>query len=114
MPVILVMTQDAIYPKVRSALEQVIARKGEPLFLSNLANRSELTRLVTGAPIIIANDTDTSIDDSRHVIRVPKTVDCLQGLINIIPLQLLSYHIAVSKGTNVDMPRNLAKSVTVE
>lgn len=68
----------------------------------------------SGAPIIIANDTDTSIDDSRHVIRVPKTVDCLQGLLNIIPLQLLSYHIAVSKGTNVDMPRNLAKSVTVE
>ncbi|GAA5856424.1 hypothetical protein JCM3766R1_005085, partial [Sporobolomyces carnicolor] len=94
MPVILVMTQDSIYPKVRSALEQVTARRG--------------------APIIIANDTDTSIDDSRHVIRVPKTVDCLQGLLNIIPLQLLSYHIAVSKGTNVDMPRNLAKSVTVE
>ncbi|GAA5861108.1 hypothetical protein JCM8547_008038 [Rhodosporidiobolus lusitaniae] len=95
MPVILVMTQDSIYPKVRSALEQVTARKG--------------------APIIIANDTDTSLDDSRQrVIRVPRTVDCLQGLLNIIPLQLLSYHVAVAKGCNVDMPRNLAKSVTVE
>lgn len=94
MPVILVMTQDSNYNKVRSALEQVTARKG--------------------APIIIANDTDTSIDDDRHVIRVPKTVDCLQGLLNIIPLQLLSYHMAIARGTNVDMPRNLAKSVTVE
>lgn len=80
------MTQDSIYPKVRSALEQVTARKG--------------------APIIIANDTDTSVmGDSNRVIRVPKTVDCLQGLLNIIPLQLLSYHIAVSKGFDVDFPR---------
>ena len=95
MPVILIMTQDSLYPKVRSALEQVTARKG--------------------APIIIANDTDRSLDGEEHrVIRVPKTVDCLQGLLNIIPLQLLSYHMAVSLGLNVDMPRNLAKSVTVE
>ncbi|TNY23472.1 hypothetical protein DMC30DRAFT_410678 [Rhodotorula diobovata] len=95
MPVILVMTQDSIYPKVRSALEQVIARGGKPL--------------------IIANDTDRSLDDNKHgVIRVPQTVDCLQGILNIIPLQLLSYHMAVAKDCNVDMPRNLAKSVTVE
>ncbi|GAA5973983.1 hypothetical protein JCM21900_003814 [Sporobolomyces salmonicolor] len=81
MPVILVMTQDSIYPKVRSALEQVSARRG--------------------APIIIANDTDRSLDDlSHHIIRVPKTVDCLQGIINIVPLQLLSYHVAVAKGCN--------------
>lgn len=59
-----------------------------------------------GAPIIIANDTDTSFSgDSNRVIRVPKTVDCLQGLLNIIPLQLLSYHIAISKGFDVDFPR---------
>lgn len=68
-----------------------------------------------GAPIVIANDTDTSLDNEKHrIIRVPKTVDCLQGLLNIIPLQLLSYHMAVSKGFDVDFPRNLAKSVTVE
>lgn len=48
------------------------------------------------------------------MIRVPQTVDCLQGILNIIPLQLLSYHMAVAKDCNVDMPRNLAKSVTVE
>ncbi|KAK4051154.1 glutamine--fructose-6-phosphate transaminase (isomerizing) [Microbotryomycetes sp. JL201] len=95
MPVILIMTQDSLYAKTRSALEQVTARKG--------------------APIIIANDTDTSVDDSKQrVIRVPKTIDCLQGLLNIIPLQLLSYHMAVEKGFDVDFPRNLAKSVTVE
>lgn len=95
MPVILIMTEDSLYKKVRSALEQVTARKG--------------------APIIIANDTDMSLSDSTNrIIRVPKTVDCLQGLLNIIPLQLLSYHIAVAKGYDVDMPRNLAKSVTVE
>ncbi|ORY92550.1 hypothetical protein BCR35DRAFT_319948 [Leucosporidium creatinivorum] len=95
MPVILIMTQDSLYAKTRSALEQVTARKG--------------------APIIIANDTDKSLDAEQHrVIRVPKTIDCLQGLLNIIPLQLLSYHMAVEKGFDVDFPRNLAKSVTVE
>lgn len=47
-------------------------------------------------------------------IEVPKTVDCLQGLLNVIPLQLVSYWLAVLEGLNVDFPRNLAKSVTVE
>lgn len=95
MPVIFIMTRDSLYPQVRSALEQVIARKG--------------------APIIIASKNDQSFtDDSWKIIRVPETVDCLQGLLNIIPLQLLSYHIAVSRGVNVDFPRNLAKSVTVQ
>ncbi|CAI4606457.1 CIC_collapsed_G0033430.mRNA.1.CDS.1 [Saccharomyces cerevisiae] len=47
-------------------------------------------------------------------LEVPQTVDCLQGLINIIPLQLMSYWLAVNKGIDVDFPRNLAKSVTVE
>ncbi len=49
----------------------------------------------------------------ERVMRVPATIDCLQGLVNIIPLQLLSYQIAVAKGLKVDQPRNLAKSVTV-
>ncbi|MPC26609.1 Glutamine--fructose-6-phosphate aminotransferase [isomerizing] 2 [Portunus trituberculatus] len=51
---------------------------------------------------------------ASKVLEVPKTVDCLQGLLTVIPLQLLSYHVAVLKGCNVDCPRNLAKSVTVE
>ena len=49
-----------------------------------------------------------------QTLEVPQTVDCLQGLINIIPLQLMSYWLAVNKGIDVDFPRNLAKSVTVE
>ncbi|KAH8548021.1 glutamine-fructose-6-phosphate transaminase [Umbelopsis sp. PMI_123] len=94
MPVILVMTRDSLYPKVQSALQQVTARKGQP--------------------IIICNTGDTGISSQYKTIRVPQTVDCLQGLLNIIPLQLLSYHLAVMHGVDVDFPRNLAKSVTVE
>jgi len=93
MPVILIMTRDSLYPKVQSALQQVTARKGQP--------------------IIICNSGDTGIT-SKHTIRVPQTADCLQGLITIIPLQLLSYHLACLHGVDVDFPRNLAKSVTVE
>lgn len=134
MPVILIMTQDSLYAKTRSALEQVTARKGEPvlspesestpklslrfsrdLLLIALTNLTLSLSHYKGAPIIIANDTDRSLDAEQHrVIRVPKTIDCLQGLLNIIPLQLLSYHMAVEKGFDVDFPRNLAKSVTVE
>ncbi|CAH1766623.1 6591_t:CDS:2 [Entrophospora sp. SA101] len=94
MPVILIMTKDSLYPKVQSALEQVSARKGQP--------------------IIICNNGDDGISDQYKTIRVPKTVDCLQGLLTIIPLQILSYHLAVMNGVDVDFPRNLAKSVTVE
>ena len=49
-----------------------------------------------------------------HYLEIPHTVDCLQGVLSVIPLQLLSYHMAVLRGCNVDCPRNLAKSVTVE
>ncbi|CAJ0750091.1 21319_t:CDS:2, partial [Entrophospora sp. SA101] len=90
MPVILIMTKDSLYPKVQSALEQVSARKGQP--------------------IIICNNGDDGISDQYKTIRVPKTVDCLQGLLTIIPLQILSYHLAVMNGVDVDFPRNLAKS----
>ncbi|KAG8933874.1 glutamine--fructose-6-phosphate transaminase (isomerizing) [Tulasnella sp. 419] len=94
MPVIIIMTRDSLYPKVQSALAQITARKGQP--------------------IIICNDDDESISKDARTIRVPRTVDCLQGLLNVIPLQLLSYHLAVMNGFDVDFPRNLAKSVTVE
>ncbi|CAJ0845236.1 9379_t:CDS:2 [Entrophospora sp. SA101] len=93
MPVILIMTKDSLYPKVQSALEQVSARKGQP--------------------IIICNDGDEGISNQYKTIRVPQTVDCLQGLLTIIPLQLLSYHLAVINGVDVDFPRNLAKSVSI-
>ncbi|KAI8924225.1 hypothetical protein BC831DRAFT_505635 [Entophlyctis helioformis] len=94
MPVILIMTKDSLYPKVQSALQQVTARKGQP--------------------IIICNKDDAGISEQFRTIRVPQVVDCLQGIINIIPLQLLSYHLAVLNGVDVDFPRNLAKAVTVE
>ena len=94
MPVILIMTRDSLYPKVQSALQQVTARKGQP--------------------ILICNEGDTNISDEFRTIRVPKVADCLQGIVNIIPLQLLSYHLACLHGVDVDFPRNLAKSVTVE
>ncbi|KAI9497887.1 isomerising glucosamine-fructose-6-phosphate aminotransferase [Zychaea mexicana] len=94
MPVILVMTKDSLYPKVQSALQQVTARKGQP--------------------IIICNSSDDSLIKDYKTIRVPQTVDCLQGLVNIVPLQILSYHLAILQGVDVDFPRNLAKSVTVE
>ncbi|KNE57773.1 glutamine-fructose-6-phosphate transaminase (isomerizing) [Allomyces macrogynus ATCC 38327] len=95
MPVILIMTRDSLYPKVQSAYEQVTARKGKPIIIAN-----------TGDENVASNDC--------HKIWVPQTVDCLQGLLTIIPLQLLSYHLAVLAGVDVDCPRNLAKSVTVE
>ncbi|KAG5646360.1 glutamine--fructose-6-phosphate transaminase (isomerizing) [Asterophora parasitica] len=94
MPVIIVMTQDSLYPKVQSAFAQITARKAQP--------------------IVLCNEGDDGIPAGAKTIRVPKTIDCLQGLLNIIPLQLLSYHLAVKNGCDVDFPRNLAKSVTVE
>lgn len=94
MPVILVMTKDSLYPKVQTALMQVTSRKGQP--------------------IIICNDDDQDIAKDAKTIRVPRTVDCLQGLLTVVPLQLLSYHLATAAGVDVDFPRNLAKSVTVE
>jgi SIS domain len=73
--------------QVQSAFAQITARKAQP--------------------IIICNDDDDSIPASAKTIRVPKTVDCLQGLVNVIPLQLLSYHLAIKNGFDVDFPRNL-------
>jgi len=95
MPVIIVMTRDSLFAKVESAFAQITARKA--------------------APVVICNDDDDSTFlKNVKTIRVPKTIDCLQGLLNIIPLQLLSYHLAVKNGFDVDFPRNLAKSVTTE
>jgi glucosamine--fructose-6-phosphate aminotransferase (isomerizing) len=94
MPVIIIMTQDSLYPKVQSAFEQITARKAHP--------------------IVVCNEGDTGIKAGVKTIRVPSTIDCLQGLLNIIPMQLLSYHLAIKNGFDVDFPRNLAKSVTTE
>ena len=60
-----------------------------------------------------AGDTETGAW-GQHSLEVPRSVDALQGILTVIPMQLLSYHLAVKRGCNVDCPRNLAKSVTVE
>ena len=95
MPVVVIAPKDAIYDKVVSNIQEVRARKG---------------RL-----IVIANEDDHEIAHlAEVVIRVPRTYGYFGPIINVIPLQLLAYHIAVARGVNVDQPRNLAKSVTVE
>jgi len=95
MPIILICTQDATYRKTLNALQQVTARHGRPMVICH------------------ANDQEVK-DLAPHTLEVPDIVDCLQGILCVIPLQLLSYHLAVLRGCNVDCPRNLAKSVTVE
>jgi len=95
MPVVFIVPKDAIYEKVLSNLQEVRARRGRI--------------------IAVANEDDHEIEHlAEFVIRVPRTYGFFAPIINIIPLQLLSYYMAVARGTNVDQPRNLAKSVTVE
>lgn len=95
MPVVCIVPKDAIYDKVISNVQEVRARRGRI--------------------IAIANEDDTEIAKmAEFVVRVPRTYGFFGPIINVIPLQLLSYYMAVARGTNVDQPRNLAKSVTVE
>lgn len=95
MPVIMLVSRDAVFQKCMNALQQVTARQGRP--------------------IIICNEGDDEVKGlAFRTLEVPKTVDCLQGILSVIPLQLLSFHIACRRGYDVDCPRNLAKSVTVE
>jgi glucosamine--fructose-6-phosphate aminotransferase (isomerizing) len=95
MPVVVIATNSEHYEKVVSNIQEVKARKGKVIAVVSEGN--------TGL--------DKLVD---HVIQVPETMEALSPLVNTIPLQLLSYHIAVMRGCNVDQPRNLAKSVTVE
>lgn len=86
----------------------------DPLYEKNMNNLHEV-KARSGPIIAIANDGDREIQRvADDVIFVPKTIEMLQPILNIIPLQLLSYHTAVLRGCDVDKPRNLAKSVTVE
>ena len=95
MPIAVIAVKGAAYDKVISNIQEVRARKGRVL--------------------AIATEGDTDIESvSDWIIRVPETSDMLVPLLSVIPLQLLSYHIAVARGCDVDKPRNLAKSVTVE
>ena len=95
MPVVFVCTRDAAYDKVLNNMMEVRARKGRI--------------------IAVATENDEQVRTvADHVIYVPQTMACLQPLLSVIPLQLLAYHVAVQRGCDVDQPRNLAKSVTVE
>lgn len=95
MPVVFITVKDEIYDKVISNVQEVRARNGRI--------------------IAIATEGDTEIGKmAEHVIEIPSTMAMLTPVLSVIPLQLLAYHIAVERGCNVDMPRNLAKSVTVE
>lgn len=95
MPVVVIATHNAMYEKVLSNIQEIKARKGKVIAL-----------------VTKGDDTISRIAD--EVIELPDTLECLEPLIATIPLQLLAYHIAVCKGKDVDQPRNLAKSVTVE
>ena len=95
MPVVVIATQNGLYEKVLSNIQEIKARKGRVI------------AIVTKGDEVISKIADTCIE-------LPGTMECLDPLITAVPLQLLAYHIAVCKGMDVDQPRNLAKSVTVE
>ena len=95
MPVVFIATNDKTYDKIITNIQEIKARKG--------------------IIIAIVTEGDTIIKEmADYYIEIPKTHEALSHLLTVVPLQLLSYHIAVLRGCNVDQPRNLAKSVTVE
>ena len=95
MPVVVIATEGVLYEKVLAAIQEVKAR--------------------SGVVVVVATEGDTRIAEvADHVIYIPKANDLLMPILAAVPLQLLSYHIAVNRGHDVDKPRNLAKSVTVE
>lgn len=95
MPVVVIATHNKMYEKILSNIQEIKARQGKVIAL-----------------VSKGDDTISRIAD--EVIELPDTMECFESLIDVIPLQLLAYHVAVCKGKNVDQPRNLAKSVTVE
>jgi len=95
MPVVVIATHNAMYEKVLSNIQEIKARQGRVIAL-------------------VTKGDDTIAKVADEVIELPEVMECLEPLVATIPLQLLAYHVAVCKGKNVDQPRNLAKSVTVE
>ena len=95
MPVVAIAPNDALLEKLKSNLQEVRARGGELHVLAD-----EDTKLTDG--------------DGLHVIRMPDHAGILSPILHVLPLQLLAYHAALARGNDVDKPRNLAKSVTVE
>ena len=95
MPVVFIATTDRVYAKVLNNIEEVRTRGGKVIAIANEQN-NEISEM------------------ADHVLYIPETIDVLTPILSVIPLQLLAYHIAVMRGCDVDKPRNLAKSVTVE
>ena len=95
MPVVVLAPDDSVYSKVVSNVEEVKARGGK----------------VIG---VVSEGDSRLAEKVDHVITVPRTIDMLQPILTVVPLQMLAYDIAVQRGCPVDQPRNLAKSVTVE
>ena len=95
MPVVALALQDCLYPKMLGNIEEVKARDGKVIAIATEGDEDIATR-------------------ADHVIHVPPTPELLSPLVSVIPLQLFAYHVAVTRGCDVDQPRNLAKSVTVE
>jgi len=95
MPVIAVAPNDALLEKLKSNLQEVRARGGELYVFADA-------------------DSELQASDGVHVLRLPEHYGALSALLHVVPLQLLAYHVALVRGTDVDKPRNLAKSVTVE
>ena len=95
MPVVVIATHNAMYEKVLSNIQEIKARQGRVIAL-------------------VSKGDNTIAKIADEVIELPDVLECLEPLVATIPLQLLAYHVAVCKGKNVDQPRNLAKSVTVE
>jgi glutamine---fructose-6-phosphate transaminase (isomerizing) len=95
MPVVVIAPNDKLLEKVKSNMQEVRARGGE---------------------LFVFTDADSQFGESEgvHVIRTPRHVGVLSPIVHTIPVQLLAYHTALARGTDVDKPRNLAKSVTVE
>jgi glucosamine--fructose-6-phosphate aminotransferase (isomerizing) len=95
MPVLVLANNDSLHDKIVNNIQEVVARKGKVIAVTT-HDDVEIKKL------------------SNHIIEVPATEECLSPILASIPLQLLSYYIALLRGCNVDQPRNLAKSVTVE
>lgn len=102
MPVIMIVMRDSTFPKSQNALQQVTARHGRPIIICNTGDKDTFHARVKSTKIAL------------QAIEIPKSVDCLQSILSVVPLQLFAYHLATQKGFDVDCPRNLAKSVTVE
>jgi glucosamine--fructose-6-phosphate aminotransferase (isomerizing) len=95
-PSIILAPKDSVYDKTLSAVEEIKARGGKVVVITTQGNKEKIKKY--------AND----------VIEIPKTLEILTPLLSVVPLQLLAYYAGVKKGFDVDKPRNLAKSVTVE